>query len=108
MKKRVKIAAVCRIIQSTTKHLCACGQVASYLISMNVLRKPERRFVCEGCLNKLPKAVPFEEGARAWMSMGYARDIRMVNHAHAVGYGSGATRSIGSHGNRTAALKFED
>ena len=112
MSKRsaqTKVATFCRLIQSATMRRCECGQEATFLVSMNVVKDPERRFVCKDCLDKLPKATPFEEGARAWIRpLNGPHDIRMVNHAHSVGHGAGVAGSFRSHGNGTAALKFED
>ncbi len=104
---RTKVAAFCRLIQSAVIHTCECGQEATHLVSMNVLKERERRFMCDVCFDTLPKATPFEEGSCAWMRSNVTRDIRMVNHAHTVGYGSGLTHGK-AHGNGTAALKFED
>ena len=108
MKPLTKVAAVCRLIESTIVRHCSCGEEATRLVSMNVVKNPERRFVCESCFEALPKAVPFEEGCRFWVRPSGLRDTRMVNYTHTVGYGSGVTDSFTSHGNRTAALKFED
>jgi hypothetical protein len=109
-KSQTKVAAACRLIQSAIARICECGCEAAYLVSMNVLKEPERRFVCAKCFDALPKAAPFENASRAWLRPGHGdtRDIRMVNHAHSVGRGSGLTSRFTSRGNGTASLNFDE
>jgi len=109
MAPPTKVAASCRLIESSTERLCSCGCVATRLVSMNTVQKSERLFVCERCYKALPKAAAFEQASRAWIRpLVGPGDIRMVNHVHTVGFGGGMGKRLISRGNGTAALNFEE
>lgn len=107
-----KVASFCRLLQMATEHVCdVCNKTkAFFLVSLNTpdVRNPERCFLCEGCFEDAPKVASFEAASQPWLRLGNLRDIRMVDHAHTVGYGSGMTDRFTSRGNGTAALKFEE